>query len=107
MRTRRSASVVPNAGRGASTSASTGGTTRPCQLRRSLADEHGELFDRIIAVGVEKDGGDLYGLDLKNSKIRRAVYESPADTDSIKTLFTDHGKKYTTIPEGLVKKKDS
>jgi type III restriction enzyme len=70
------------------------------------ADEHGELFDRIIAVGVEKDDV-LYGLDLKNSKIRRAVYESPADSDSVKKLFADHGEKYTTIPDGLVKKKDS
>lgn len=62
------------------------------------ADEHGELFDRIIAIGVELDG-ELYGLDLKNSKTRRAVYESAADSDSIKQLYADHATKYTTIPD--------
>lgn len=65
------------------------------------ADECGDQFERIIAVGVEKDDV-LYGLDLKNSKIRRAVYESPADTDSIKRLYADHGVKYTTIPEDVL-----
>lgn len=64
------------------------------------ADEHGGMFDRIIAVGVEKDE-ILYGLDLKDSKIRRAVYESPADTDSLKRLYENHGTKYATIPEDL------
>ncbi|MBF6387119.1 DEAD/DEAH box helicase family protein [Nocardia farcinica] len=62
------------------------------------ADEHGGEFDRITAVGVEKDGV-LLGLDLKSSKIRRAVYESPADSDSIKHLYEQHGTKYTTIPD--------
>ena len=62
------------------------------------ADEHGGEFDRIIAVGIEMDG-DLWGLDLKSSKIRRAVYESPADSDSIKRLYGQHGTKYTTISE--------
>lgn len=62
------------------------------------ADEHGDRFDRIIAVGVEKDK-TLYGLDLKSPRIRRAVYESPADSDSIKQLYDDHGVPYTTIPE--------
>ena len=52
------------------------------------------------AVGVEKDGA-LYGLNLKDSKIRRAVYESPADTDSIKKLYAKHGEKYTSIPADL------
>jgi type III restriction enzyme len=61
------------------------------------ADEHGDKFDRIIAVGVEKDGV-LCGLDLKDSKVRRAVYESPADSDSIKRLYDRHAKKYTTVP---------
>ena len=70
------------------------------------ADEHGEKFDRIIAVGIEKDGV-LTGLDLKSSKIRRAVYECPADTDSIAKLYEAKGTKYTTIPEGLVKKTGS
>lgn len=64
------------------------------------ADEYGDRFDRIIGVGVEKDDV-LYGLDLKDSKIRRAVYESPADTDSIKSLYEKHGKKYTTVPRDL------
>jgi len=64
------------------------------------ADEHGSLFDRIIAVGIEKDG-DLRGLDLRSAKVRRAVYESAADSDSIKRLYEDHGTKYTTIPEGI------
>lgn len=64
------------------------------------ADEHADNFDRIIAVGIEKDG-DLIGVDLKKSKIRRAVYESPADSDSIKRLYEEHGTKYTTIPDGL------
>ena len=84
-------------------------TSEPLRKLKALAeyaDEHGELFDRIIAIGVEKDDV-LYGLDLKNSKIRRAVYESLADSDSIKKLFADHGEKYTTIPEGLVKSKAS
>lgn len=60
------------------------------------ADEHGDRFDRIIAVGSEKDGV-LYGLDLKQSKVRQAVYESAADSASIKKLFDSHGTKYTTI----------
>ncbi|WP_180535593.1 DEAD/DEAH box helicase [Micrococcus luteus] len=64
------------------------------------ADEHGGEFDRIIAVGIEMDG-DLWGLDLKSSKIRRAVYESPADSDSIKRLYGQHGTKYTTISESV------
>jgi hypothetical protein len=64
------------------------------------ADEHGENFDRIIAVGVEKDNV-LYGLDLRSSKIRRAVYESAADSDSIKRLYERHGTKYATVPADL------
>lgn len=64
------------------------------------ADEHGKKFDRIIAVGVETDGV-LQGLDLTSSKIRRAVYESPADSDSVKRLYEQHGTKYTTIPNDL------
>lgn len=58
------------------------------------ADEYGEKFDRIIGVGIEKDDF-LYGLDLKSAKIRRAVYESPADSDSIKRLYEEHGSKFT------------
>lgn len=62
------------------------------------ADEHGDKFDRIIAVGVEVDGY-LRGIDLKSPKIRRAVYEAQGDSDSIKRLYSEHGAKYTTIPE--------
>ena len=47
------------------------------------ADEHGGLFDRIIAIGVEKDGA-LYGINMLDSKVRRSVYESAADTESLK-----------------------
>ncbi|MDI3243032.1 DEAD/DEAH box helicase family protein [Arthrobacter sp. AL08] len=61
------------------------------------ADEHGDKFDRIIAVGIEKDNV-LYGLDLKSSKIRRAVYESAADSDSIRRLYGAYGTKYATVP---------
>ena len=64
------------------------------------ADAHGDTFARIIAVGVEKDGV-LYGVDLKDPKIRRAVYESPADTDSIKRLNETYGTKYTNVPGDL------
>ncbi|MDN5805414.1 MAG: hypothetical protein L0H26_12650, partial [Microlunatus sp.] len=60
------------------------------------ADQHGDQFERIIAVGAEKDDA-LYGLDLKDAAVRRAVYESPADTDSVKKLFAHHGTKYTHI----------
>lgn len=62
------------------------------------ADDHGNTFDRIIAIGVENDG-DLYGIDLKDSSIRKAVYESPGDTESVKAIFAKYGKKYGTIPE--------
>lgn len=61
------------------------------------ADEHGEEFDRVIGIGIEKDGV-LYGLDLKSPKIRRAVYESAADSDSIRRLYEQRGTKYTTVP---------
>ena len=68
------------------------------------ADDHGEEFDRIIAVGVEKGEGDmkvLYGIDLKDSAVRAAVYASSADTESVKGLFDTHGKKYAEIPPEL------
>lgn len=61
------------------------------------ADEFGQQFDRIIAVGVEKEGV-LQGLNLKDQKVRRAVYESSADADSIKRLYADHGVKYAVVP---------
>ncbi|MBF6177507.1 DEAD/DEAH box helicase [Nocardia otitidiscaviarum] len=62
------------------------------------ADEYGDHFARIIAVGVEKDNV-LYGLDLKNPKTRRAVYESPADSESLRTLYERRGTKYAEITE--------
>lgn len=63
------------------------------------ADEHGSEFERIITVGIEKSGW-LYGIDLLDSRIRRAVYESPADQDSLKKLFDEHGTKYVEAPKG-------
>lgn len=64
------------------------------------ADTHGELFDRILAVGAEQDG-ILYGLDLKTPAIRRVVYESPADTDSIKRLYAIYGTRYTKTSRSI------
>ncbi|MGB3604362.1 MAG: DEAD/DEAH box helicase family protein [Gordonia sp. (in: high G+C Gram-positive bacteria)] len=64
------------------------------------ADNYGDRFDRVIAVGVES-GEDLIGLDLKDSKVRQAVYSCSADKDSIAALFAKHGNKYTTIQAGL------
>jgi len=64
----------------------------------SFADENGADFDRILAIGVEKEN-KLYALDLQDSKVRRAVYESPADGASIKALFDKHGTIYATISE--------
>lgn len=64
------------------------------------ADAHGERFDRIMGVGFE-EGGNLIGLDLKNPKNRRAVYEAHLDSDSIKRLYKNHGTMYTQIPEGI------
>jgi hypothetical protein len=81
-------------------SAHQGDTAPKLKALAEYADEHGAQFDRIIGVGVEKDEA-LYGLDLKDSKIRRAVYESPSDSDSIKRLYEKHGKKYTTISGDL------
>lgn len=63
------------------------------------ADEHGDQFERIIAVGIEKDGA-LYGMDLKDTKVRSAVYQSPVDKDSLETLYEKHGTMYTTIQAG-------
>jgi type III restriction enzyme len=64
------------------------------------ADDQGDLFDRIISIGVEKDGV-LYGIDMKSSTIRAAVYASAADTGSLKALFDSHGKKYADIRPDL------
>ena len=65
------------------------------------ADEHGGAFARIIAVGVE-DEGELLALDLKDPAVRRAVYESAADSDSIKSLYDKFGSKYAMIPAHLL-----
>jgi type III restriction enzyme len=62
------------------------------------ADEYGDKFERIIAIGVEKDNA-LYGINLKDPKVRKAVYESAADTESVKALFEKHGTKYGSLPE--------
>lgn len=64
----------------------------------AYTDEHGDEFDRVVAVGIEKDGF-LYGINLKESKVRVAVYESSGDAASVKALFDNHGTKYTEIPE--------
>lgn len=71
------------------------------QALAQYADEHGDEFDRIIAVGVERDR-DLIGLDLKRSKVRQAVYSAKADKDSVVTLFDQHGTKYTAIPDDVL-----
>ena len=60
------------------------------------ADEHGSNFERIVAIGMEKDD-NLIGLDLLDPKVRAAVYGSPADKDSIAVLFDTHGKKYAAV----------
>jgi hypothetical protein len=65
------------------------------------ADYYGDKFDRIIAVGVESSG-DLIGLDLKDSKMRQAVYSCSADKDSVAALFDKHGRKYTTIASDML-----
>lgn len=64
------------------------------------ADDHGDKFDRIIGVGLEK-GGDLYGIDLKDSGIRKAVYEALGDTRTVKAIFEKHGRKYGSIPKSV------
>lgn len=60
------------------------------------ASRHGDRYDQITAIGVEKDE-HLIGLNLKDSGVQRAVFESPADKDSIVALFDKHGKKYAPI----------
>lgn len=66
------------------------------------ADEYGDRFHRIISIGIEKEVSDqnvLYGIDMKDPKVRRAVYESEADAASVKALFEKHGSKYAAIPK--------
>ena len=60
------------------------------------ADEHGDLFDRIVAVGL-RVGDMLLGLDLLDPKVRKAVYESPADKDSLKHLYQKYGTPFTEV----------
>lgn len=60
------------------------------------ADEHGDCYERIISIGIEKDDV-LYGIDLLKPRVRKAVYESPADSESLKLLFDKHGFKYAAI----------
>lgn len=81
-------------------SAHQGDTAPKLKALAEYADQHGDAFERIIAIGIEKDH-TLYGLDLLDPKIRRAVYESPADTDSIKKLYADHSTKYALVPDAL------
>lgn len=64
------------------------------------ADEHRDGFERIYAIGIEReeDGKKvLVALDLKLPSVRSAVNQSPADTDSIKSLFAQHGFVYGEI----------
>ncbi|MFI5931992.1 DEAD/DEAH box helicase [Actinoplanes sp. NPDC051494] len=65
------------------------------------ADHHADRFERILALGIEKKAGDqqvLIGLDLKDAGVRRAVYEAPADADSLKALYERHGTVYGVVP---------
>ena len=60
------------------------------------ADRHGSKFDRIIAVGAEKDS-HLIGIDLLDPSVRADVYGSQGDKASVEGLFDKHGKKYAPI----------
>jgi type III restriction enzyme len=79
-------------------SAHQGDTSPKVKALAEYADRHGDTFDRVIFVGIEK-GGALLGIDLKDSAVRRAVYECPADTSSLVALFEKHGTKYCDIAE--------
>lgn len=81
-------------------SAHQGDTSPKVRALAEYADKYGDEFDRIIFCGIEKDNA-LYGIDLRDSAIRRAVYECPADTNSLTKLFERHGKKYCTIPANV------
>jgi type III restriction enzyme len=78
-------------------SAHQGDTSPKVKALAQYADKHGDIFERIIFIGVEKDGG-LYGIDLLDPDIRRAVYECEADTASLVELFNKHGKRHSDIP---------
>lgn len=57
------------------------------------AGQHGDSYDRILAIGVERDG-HLISIDLKSPTIQMAVAGSDSDKASIEALFEKHGKKY-------------
>lgn len=61
------------------------------------ADQHGSLFERIIAVGAEKDD-HLIGIDLLDPAVRAAVYGAQGDKASVEALFTNLGTKYAQLP---------
>lgn len=63
------------------------------------ADRHGSKFERIIAVGAEKDS-HLIGIDLLDPSVRADVYGSQGDKASVEGLFDKHGKKYAPISAG-------
>lgn len=56
------------------------------------ADDHGASYERILAIGAETPSHELVGLNLLDSAVRKAVYECPADRDSLSALFDMHGK---------------
>lgn len=78
-------------------SAHQGDTSPKVKALAQYADKHGDIYERIIFIGVEKDGG-LYGIDLLDPGIRPAVYQCDADTASLVELFNKHGKRYSDIP---------
>lgn len=63
------------------------------------ADTHGDKFARVISIGVKVDSW-LIGLDLKDPKVRRAVYQAGSSEAELKTLYAAHGERYTEIGEG-------
>lgn len=73
-----------------------GDASRKLKALAEYADEHGDRFERIVAIGIER-GGVLYGVNLLDPAIRRAVYESPADRTSIEQIFEHHGAQHCTI----------
>lgn len=81
-------------------SAHQGDTAPKLKAPTEYADEHGEKVRPDHRGRHREKDGVLYGLDLKTPKTRKAVYESPANTDSLKKLYEQHGTKYTTIPTG-------
>ncbi|MGB3257773.1 MAG: DEAD/DEAH box helicase family protein [Ornithinimicrobium sp.] len=62
------------------------------------AARHGSSYARIVVIGVETSDHELLALDLLDPSIQRAVFECPADKDSVVALFTKHGTKYAAIP---------